>query len=150
MFFITYIKLLNVDKYKLVQYIVLESSPPAVPTDPCYPSPCGPNSQCKNIKGQAVCSCLSEYIGSPPNCRPECVTSSECLQDKACIKNKCQDPCPDPCGVNANCKVINHSPICFCKTAYTGDPFTLCTFIQSKYFAYVRKDSNKLIILVPG
>lgn len=98
--------------------------------DPCDPSPCGPNSQCRVNEKQAVCSCRTGYIGSPPSCRPECVTSSECPTNRACINQKCQDPCPSSCGVNANCRVVNHSPICSCKNTYTGDPFTGCFFVE--------------------
>lgn len=99
---------------------------PQPPQNPCQPSPCGPNSQCREIQGQAVCSCLPEYIGTPPSCRPECTVSSECAQNKACINQKCADPCPGTCGLNADCKVINHSPVCSCQATYTGDPFTRC------------------------
>lgn len=99
---------------------------------PCQPSPCGPNSQCKEINNQAVCSCLSEYTGSPPSCRPECTVSSECQMIKACVNQKCSDPCPGNCGVHSNCQVINHSPICSCKTSFTGDPFTRCYPIPRK------------------
>jgi hypothetical protein len=94
--------------------------------NPCQPSPCGPNSQCKEVNNQAVCSCLPSYIGSPPGCRPECVVSSECSYDKACSNQKCVDPCPNTCGQNAKCRVNNHSPICYCMDGYTGDPFTRC------------------------
>ncbi|CAH1404987.1 unnamed protein product [Nezara viridula] len=104
--------------------------PPAVteaaPVDPCKPSPCGPNSQCRTVNGQAVCSCAPEFSGSPPNCRPECVVNSECPTNRACYKHKCTDPCPGTCGINARCQVINHSPICSCLTGQTGDPFTRC------------------------
>lgn len=86
-----------------------ERQPPPVPIDPCYPSPCGPYSQCRNVGGSAICSCLATYIGSPPNCRPECVTSSECDLTKACVRQRCEDPCIGVCGANAICKVINHS-----------------------------------------
>ncbi|KAJ4432717.1 hypothetical protein ANN_21354 [Periplaneta americana] len=96
------------------------------PGDPCVPSPCGPNSQCRNVNGQGVCSCLPNYIGSPPGCRPECVVSSECPQNRACVNQKCVDPCPGTCGLNARCEVINHSPICSCQVGFTGDPFTRC------------------------
>lgn len=96
------------------------------PRNPCQPSPCGPNSQCREVNGQAVCSCLPEYVGSPPGCRPECVVSTECASNKACINQKCADPCPGTCGLNANCQVVNHSPICSCIPRYTGDPFTRC------------------------
>lgn len=116
----------------------------------CYPSPCGPNSQCKIVNNQVVCSCLLEYVGSPPNCRPECVTSSECTHDKACVKNKCINPCPKPCGVNTICKIINHSPICSCKTSFTGDPFTICTPIKCKYkYNYTFSHDFKNIMCYP-
>ena len=94
--------------------------------NPCQPSPCGPNSQCREINGQAVCSCLPKYVGTPPGCRPECVSSSECSLDRACVNQKCTDPCPGTCGTNARCNVNNHSPICSCLSGYTGDPFTRC------------------------
>uniref|UniRef100_A0A6E8W1C0 Dumpy n=1 Tax=Anopheles coluzzii TaxID=1518534 RepID=A0A6E8W1C0_ANOCL len=94
--------------------------------NPCQPSPCGPNSQCREVNGQAVCSCLPTYVGSPPGCRPECVVSSECALDKACVNQKCVDPCPGTCGTNARCNVNNHSPICSCQSGFTGDPFTRC------------------------
>lgn len=96
------------------------------PIDVCNPSPCGPNSQCRVNNNQAVCSCLPIFIGSPPACRPECVTSSDCPLAFACVNQKCQDPCPGSCGRNSNCRVIKHNPICSCKNGYTGDPFTVC------------------------
>lgn len=105
--------------------IVPQLAEPSV-RDPCSPSPCGPNSQCRVINSQAVCSCLAEYIGSPPSCRPECISSSDCPRDRACINRKCANPCPRPCGRNTNCVVMNHSPICSCRNGFTGDPFTLC------------------------
>ncbi|KAG5895966.1 hypothetical protein JTB14_027966 [Gonioctena quinquepunctata] len=96
------------------------------PSNPCKPSPCGPNSQCREVNNQAVCSCLPNHIGSPPGCRPECTVSAECPQDKACTNQKCVDPCPGTCGLNADCKVINHSPICSCRFDFSGDPFYRC------------------------
>lgn len=102
------------------------------PTNPCQPSPCGPNSQCRELNGQAVCSCLERYIGVPPNCRPECVLSTECPYDKACINQRCQDPCPGTCGTNAECRVRNHSPLCQCRNGFTGDAFTRCYPIPRK------------------
>jgi len=103
------------------------------PGDPCSPSPCGPNSQCKQVNGQGVCSCLPAYIGSPPGCRPECVVSSECAQNRACVNQKCVDPCPGTCGLNTRCEVINHSPICSCNQGFTGDPFTRCFPVPRKH-----------------
>lgn len=102
--------------------------------NPCNPTPCGPNSLCRAINGQAVCSCAPDYIGSPPNCRPECVVNNECQQNQACYKFKCTDPCPGTCGLGARCQVINHNPICSCPPGFTGDPFTRCTPLPRKSF----------------
>lgn len=100
---------------------------PELPSkNPCIPSPCGPYSQCRVINNHAVCSCQNNYIGTPPACRPECMVSSECAQDKACVNQKCVDPCPGTCGLNARCQVVNHNPICSCSPGYTGDPFVRC------------------------
>nr|XP_027235378.1 fibropellin-1-like [Penaeus vannamei] len=82
----------------------------------------------KEEPGQsAVCSCIGDYIGDPKDrCRPQCVTNADCADDKACIDQKCRDPCPGLCGVNAECEVVNHNPICFCPKDLTGDPFRFC------------------------
>ncbi|KRT79967.1 hypothetical protein AMK59_6534, partial [Oryctes borbonicus] len=111
-------------------FIACNLAPKPEITHPCNPSPCGPNSQCKEINQQAVCSCIPEFIGSPPTCRPECVTSSECPLNQACVNQKCIDPCPGTCGVEAKCQVVNHNPICSCPDRYTGDPFTRCYIIE--------------------
>lgn len=95
-------------------------------TNPCQPSPCGPFSQCREVNKQAVCSCLPNYLGNPPGCKPECIINSECPYQKACVNQKCIDPCAGTCGLNARCQVINHSPICSCTSGNTGDPFTRC------------------------
>lgn len=110
---------------------------PDKPSNPCLPSPCGPNSACRVVNLQAVCSCLPSYNGSPPNCKPECIVNSECPPTKACINQKCIDPCGGTCGINTKCRVINHSPICSCEEGYTGDPFTNC-------FIVTRKKSNNV------
>ena len=96
------------------------------PENPCNPSPCGPNSECRAINGQGVCSCIRGYLGSPPTCRPECAVSSDCPQNEACTNQKCGDPCPGSCGLRAQCVVVGHSPICSCPEGFEGDPFTLC------------------------
>lgn len=102
------------------------------PIDLCHPSPCGPYSECKALNGHAVCSCTRGYIGSPPACHPECVVSSDCVQTTACRNQKCVDPCPGTCGLNAECHVVNHSPICSCLPNYVGDPFIRCFKEESK------------------
>lgn len=105
--------------------------------NPCNPSPCGPNSQCREINNHAVCSCVSGYIGVPPMCRPECVVSSECPLNRACVDQKCSDPCPGTCGANARCQVVNHNPICSCPSGYSGDPFIECRVTECKLFLFM-------------
>lgn len=101
--------------------------------DPCQPSPCGPNSQCRVFNNHAVCSCQPDFYGAPPTCHPECMVSTDCAQDKACINQKCRDPCPGTCGISAKCQVLNHNPICSCPPGYTGDPFLRCLREESKH-----------------
>lgn len=112
--------------------IVAEVQPVSVPVNPCNPSPCGPNAQCKVSGESPSCSCLPDFIGSPPNCRPECVSNSECSPNLACINKKCQDPCPGLCGVNADCRVVSHTPNCICNAGYVGDPFIRCFVEEAK------------------
>lgn len=99
--------------------------------NPCIPSPCGPNSQCRVVGDQPACSCLPNYIGRAPNCRPECTINAECPGNLACQNEKCTDPCPGSCGVFTTCTVIKHAPNCQCNTGYTGDPFSGCSIIPS-------------------
>lgn len=96
------------------------------PQDPCQPNPCGPNSVCRVQNGLAVCSCLQNFIGTPPSCRPECVTSSECDLTKACVQQRCVAVCPGPCASNAVCRAVNHAPICSCGVDLIGDGFSRC------------------------
>lgn len=103
------------------------------PVNPCAPSPCGPNSECRVINNQAVCSCIRGYLGSPPTCRPECIVSTDCPQNEACSNQKCTNPCPGSCGLGASCQVVNHNPICVCPPSQTGDPFVRCYLLPRKY-----------------
>jgi len=112
--------------YNLILAISHDPEPTERPPS-CYPSPCGPNSQCQIIAGQPACSCLTNFQGSPPNCRPECTISAECPSQLACVNQRCQDPCPGSCGLNARCHVLNHVPVCSCQDGYSGDPFTQCS-----------------------
>ena len=102
----------------------------AVPTeiiDPCNPSPCGSNARCTERNRAAACQCIPEYFGDPyVACRPECVVNSDCPSNRACQRNKCIDPCPGTCGINAECTVLSHVPSCTCIQGYIGDPFTAC------------------------
>lgn len=115
---------------KIRDIFFVQLAPPPRNEYPCNPSPCGPNSNCREHNGQAVCTCQPNYIGSPPQCRPECVVSSECPLEKACINNKCADPCPHTCGIGSVCHTTNHNPICACPSGFTGDPFSQCSRIR--------------------
>ena len=97
------------------------------PIAPCAGNPCGPNALCQEDDGYPDCSCLPGFKGLPPNCRPECVVHPECPSYLACLNNHCRDPCIGVCGINAECTVRNHNPICGCLESYTGDPFIRCT-----------------------
>ena len=101
------------------------------PKQTCYPNPCGENSQCQEVNGRPACSCLPNFEGAPPNCRPECVVSSDCSSNRACKAQKCVDPCIGVCGVNSECRVQKHAPLCLCVAGYTGDPFVACRPIPS-------------------
>lgn len=106
--------------------ITAEPTPHEV-ISPCSPSPCGSNAICREQNGAGSCTCLPEYIGNPyEGCRPECTLNTDCAPNKACIRSKCQDPCPGTCGPNADCQVVNHIPMCTCRVGYTGDPFRHC------------------------
>lgn len=100
--------------------------------NPCQPSPCGPNSICKATGTNPSCSCILEFVGQPPNCRPECVTNSECPSHQICSNQKCKDPCPGLCGSNALCRVNSHTPMCYCENGFTGDPFVYCSSIPQQ------------------
>lgn len=97
------------------------------PPSSCSPSPCGPHSVCQVKMGRPVCSCQSNFIGMPPNCRPECLISQECPTDMACVAFKCVHPCPSSCGPNSECTIVNHTPYCSCKPGFEGDAFIGCT-----------------------
>lgn len=107
------------------QFSLVQSTPE--PINPCNPSPCGVNAICKERNGVGSCTCLHEYYGDPYNeCRPECTLNSDCAKNRACVNNKCRDPCPGVCGINAECSVINHSPTCSCLDGYIGNALTAC------------------------
>lgn len=97
--------------------------------NPCLNNPCGPFSECRAIGESPACSCLPNYVGRPPNCRPECIHSAECPANLACINERCSDPCVGACGIHTFCSVINHNSICQCEHGFTGDPFSGCTDI---------------------
>lgn len=120
----------------IVRHILIEPKPPT--EDPCEPSPCGANALCQVRGDSPACSCLPDYTGIPPNCRPECLINPECPSQLACVNQKCRDPCPGSCGQRAQCSVINHNPVCTCITGFTGDPFTGCSEVIGKSLFLIR------------
>jgi hypothetical protein len=67
------------------------------------------------------------YHGDPNlGCRPECIYNSDCPSDKGCQQNKCVNPCINTCGINANCVVLNHIPMCTCIGGMIGNAFIEC------------------------
>ena len=118
---------------KLFSYVLAPPPQPEV-IDPCNPSPCGINAECRDRNSAASCSCLPGLSGNPYiECKPECTINSECPDNLACIQQKCKDPCPGVCGQNAYCKVRNHNPSCVCDPGYYGDPFSRCRRTTSKF-----------------
>lgn len=103
---------------------------PQTPYNPCMPSPCGSNSECRVVDKRPVCSCLPGMLGAPPNCRPECIIHADCPTKLACVQNKCRDPCAGSCGFNTHCTVVNHQPVCACLPGYQGDPFSGCNPVK--------------------
>lgn len=122
--FISFYVILSITQVLLIRIVVQTDT--KTRENPCVPSPCGPNSQCRIIGDQAACSCLVNYVGRPPNCRPECTTHSECANNLACQNEKCINPCPGSCGLNAICTVVNHNPACSCLPGFTGDALIAC------------------------
>lgn len=117
--------IITIANQKFYDFSVVVST--EAPRNPCNPSPCGANAICKERNGAGSCACLPEYTGDPyTGCRPECVTNSDCDRSKACFNNKCKDPCPGACGLNAECRVINHSPSCYCLPGYSGNAMSNC------------------------
>jgi hypothetical protein len=106
----------------------------ASPQNPCVPSPCGPNAVCVVSGESPSCACLPDFMGSPPRCRPECVSNSECSSHMACVDRMCRDPCPNLCAGNAECRVVSHTPTCLCAAGFSGDPFVHCFQQQRKAY----------------
>lgn len=101
------------------------------PHTPCVPNPCGPGAECfVTPDGNSMCRCPEGLGGDPTGpvgCHGyECVVDENCPDQDACIGNRCKDPCPGSCGVNANCRVEKHHPVCTCNEDYTGNPVIRC------------------------
>lgn len=113
----------------------------------CQTSPCGINAVCKERNNAGSCSCLPEYYGDPYiECRPECVMNSDCPKTKSCFNQKCVDPCIGVCSSNAECFVVNHSPLCTCLSGYTGNPSVGCYEIPRRTLHFSHKNISHLVL----
>lgn len=101
------------------------------PPSPCVPNPCGPGAECIVTRdGNSLCQCPDGMGGDPTGpagCHGyECVVDENCFDHQACIGYRCKDPCPGSCGINANCRVEKHHPVCTCNPGLTGNPVIRC------------------------
>lgn len=137
----------DIIRNSIILFSPLLVTSPLPQEDLCPSCQCGPNSLYQTVNGKSSCACQPGFIGSPPNCRPECVSNSECASHLACVNRKCQDPCQDFCGSNTECRVVSHTAMCACQIGYTGDPFTECIQKQRKHLKKIYVDYIFLCIV---
>ena len=124
--------------------------------DVCAGYSCGPNADCLPTNHKATCVCRKGFEGNaaektvgcvrrpvickaqpdcPPNtfcyggiCKPACQSNIECQDGEACVRGQCVNPCllDSACGMNAQCRTINHAAVCSCSAGFTGSPKTEC------------------------
>lgn len=125
------ISIINYFKFYYIFLILIYIETRVENKNPCDPSPCGPFSFCKIENNSPVCSCLENYFGNPPYCKPECLVNSDCRQTEICKNQKCVNPCRNEiCGLRATCYVRKHIASCLCNDGFTGNPFIECTLIR--------------------
>lgn len=97
------------------------------------PCDCGTNAACFVQNHRPVCSCKEGFEGNPNiACHTiGCRTDSECESGKACVNGNCINPCliDDPCGINAECRVLGNRAECHCLSGYRGNPYDRCTIV---------------------
>lgn len=100
--------------------------------NPCTAGdPCGRGAVCFIENREPVCKCPKGYTGDPRvSCQPPseatvgCKSNSECALSESCINKICANPCN--CGQNAECRIVDHYPICYCRPGYSGNPQSGC------------------------
>lgn len=114
--------------------------------NPCLiaDQPCtGIDSECFPNNHVADCRCRKGYYGNPlDRCRViGCYSNGDCPGDHSCINMQCIDPCvhDNPCSSRAECRVLNHLPICRCPPRFTGNPYVNC---QPEVRPECREDSD--------
>lgn len=96
----------------------------------CSLDSCGRQAECYAQNHRAICECLPGYEGDPrATCRLlGCRADSDCPLDKACINQKCENPCENQaiCAQNELCQVYQHRPECACPPPFEADPIRGC------------------------
>lgn len=129
----------DVHFFRVLHFILATPEPPTTLSRPCSPSPCGINAYCRERDNTAYCECLPDFRGNPyESCQPECLVNTDCSKSQACIRTKCQDPCPGTCGVGAICTVSNHIPICSCPAPTIGNAFTICQAVPEGILIFIK------------
>ena len=118
--------------------------------DPCLINKvCAPTAICSVINHVEACKCPSGFIGDPfVLCSPEkdpipelqdveCEVDSDCPSGRACLDNKCRNPCYSlsPCDDTAVCSVVDTVPfrtmICSCREGWIPDSDRSCVPIPN-------------------
>lgn len=110
--------------------------------NPCVAlAPCTSTARCSVLDSVPVrtltCTCPDGWIPNKEGeCKPVivsktpgCDSNDDCPSNETCINRVCRNPCN--CGLNSQCFVQNHRPICSCKAGYEGNPNIACKL--SKY-----------------
>lgn len=91
------------------------------------------NAECYGDNHRAACKCRPTFSGDPfSRCEAvECQMDVDCPQDRACLNQRCINPCADttnpPCAPNAICYVRNHATGCRCPDYLpVGNPLAYC------------------------
>lgn len=98
--------------------------------------PCSPTAKCNVLDSVPLrtltCMCPEGWIPNKEGeCKPiilpsppGCESNSNCPTNETCINRLCRNPCN--CGLNAQCFVQDHRPICSCEPGYEGNPNIAC------------------------
>ena len=68
----------------------------------------------------------------------QCHQDQDCIDSDKCVEGTCIEAClTTKCGLNAQCKAISHTGICYCAPEFTGNAYIECIrgiFYFIKYF----------------